>query len=357
MFVFPGQGAQWLGMGRELMATSPVFAQMMGECAQAFAPLVDWSLLDVIDGEVRDDVLNRVDVVQPALFAVMVSLAQWWRSVGVEPEAVIGHSQGEIAAAYVAGALTLHDAARVVILRAQALTAVAGHGGMASVALPAEIVRERLAGRGDLAVAAINGPTATVVSGVGEALEGFVSDLEAEGVRVRRIPVDYGSHSSQVDALQESILEVLDGITAVSAPLEFYSTVTGAVLDTTVLDAGYWFRNLRETVEFDQAVRALIDAGHTVFVEVSPHPLLALAIEESAETATTEPVVVSSLRRGEGGLDRLLAAAARLETCGAAAVAWPVVFAGRARRVGLPTYAFQHRRYWLEAGSGSGDVT
>ncbi|RMI27514.1 acyltransferase domain-containing protein, partial [Nocardia stercoris] len=272
--VFPGQGAQWVGMGVELLDTAPVFAAKIAECDAAFGELVDWSLLDVLRGGEGAPSLDRVDVVQPVLFAVMVSLAELWRSVGVKPDVVVGHSQGEIAAAYVAGALSLEDAARVVILRSKALTGLAGRGGMVSVSRPVAEVSERLAGFPDLAVAAVNGPALTVVSGAVAALEEFLAGCERDGVRARRIAVDYASHSPQVEELEESLAEALAGVTAGPSQVAFWSTVTGGLLDTAGLDAGYWFRNLRETVQFEPVVRALVADGYSVFVEASPHPLL-----------------------------------------------------------------------------------
>ncbi|MFF0533618.1 acyltransferase domain-containing protein, partial [Nocardia amikacinitolerans] len=351
VFVFPGQGAQWLGMGARLLDESVVFEQKISECAEVFAPLVEWSLIDVLRGTADPSLLDRVDVVQPALFAVMVSLAQVWRSFGVVPDAVLGHSQGEIAAACVAGALSLDDAARVVILRSRALRELSGQGGMASVLLPAAVVEQRLAGVEGLAVAAVNGPTTTVVSGPIEQLEQFVAGCEADGVQVRRIAVDYASHSPQVESLRERLLEDLGTVTARPSRIGFYSTVTGALLDTAELDAAYWFRNLRETVDFAGAVQTLLGEGHTVFVETSPHPVLTLGIEELGEQAGPHGraiVVTGSLRRDDGGLDRLLSSLAVLDVAGAG-IDWTPIFHGRgAVRVALPSYAFQRRRYWLD---------
>ncbi len=346
-FVFPGQGSQWVGMAAGLLESSPVFARRIEECAAALAPHVDWSLVDVLGDPVA---LERVDVVQPALFAVMVSLAELWRSYGVEPSAVIGHSQGEIAAACVAGALSLEDAAKVVALRSQAIRALSGRGGMVSVSLPVEALRERLATWGErLSVAAVNGPSAVVVSGDVDALEELLAACEAEEIRARRIPVDYASHCAHVEAIEGELQQTLAGIAPRSSSVPFYSTVTGGVLDTAGLDAGYWYRNLRGTVRFDETVRVLLDEGFQTFVEASAHPVLTMGIEQTAEDHGTPVAAIGSLRRGEGGLGRFLTSLAEAHV-GGIAVDWRTVFAGTgAHSVDLPTYAFQYQRYWLDA--------
>ncbi|MEN3357457.1 MAG: hypothetical protein V7637_1439 [Mycobacteriales bacterium] len=359
VFVFPGQGSQWLGMAAGLRAASPVFRRQLRACADALAPYVGWSLLDVLDGAPAGPDRERVDVVQPALFAVLVSLAELWRSFGVRPDAVVGHSQGEIAAAYVAGALSLDDAARVVALRSQVIAAeLAGRGGMLSVALPAEQVEARLSHwAGRLGVAVVNGPASTVVSGDTAALDELFADCEANGVRARRIPVDYASHSPAVEAVRDTLLDRLAGVRPVSAPVAFYSTVTACPLDTAGLDADYWYRNLRQPVRFDRAVAALAGDGHRAFIEASPHPVLTVGVQETLDgLGIGDAAVVGSLRRGEGGWDRFLTSAAAAYVAGVA-VDWPAAFAGRpARRVDLPTYPFQRQRYWLGAGRG-GDLS
>ncbi|MEV8478456.1 type I polyketide synthase [Streptomyces sp. NPDC051173] len=350
VFVFPGQGSQWVGMAAGLLEESPVFAQRIGECAAALAPFVDWSLTGILREEESEAAwLDQVDVVQPALWAVMVSLAEVWRSVGVEPAAVIGHSQGEIAAACVAGALSLQDAAKVVALRSKALRVLSGRGGMVSVSLDVEAVRERLSEWGDrLAVAAVNGPAVVVVSGDTDALEELLAGCEADGVRARRIAVDYASHCAHVEEIEEVLARDLADITPHAGTVPFYSTVTGSLLDTTDLDAGYWYRNLRRTVRFAETVDALLGDGFRLFVESSAHPVLTMGVEQAAETHDAAITAVGSLRRGEGGWQRFLTSAAEAFV-GGASVDWSTLFEGTgARRVELPTYAFQRRRYWLE---------
>ncbi|UJW29740.1 SDR family NAD(P)-dependent oxidoreductase [Saccharothrix sp. AJ9571] len=357
VFVFPGQGSQWAGMAAGLLQSSPVFAERLGECAAALSGFVEWSLVDVVRGVVGAPSLERVDVVQPVLWAVMVSLAQVWRSHGVVPSAVVGHSQGEIAAACVAGGLSLEDGARVVALRSQALTVLAGRGGMVSVAEPVEQVRERLAAWGErVSVAAVNGPSSVVVSGDPDALDELITVCEGEGVRARRIPVDYASHSVQVEQIHEKLLEVLAPVSPVSASIPMYSTVTGALIDTASLDAEYWFRNLRQTVEFEQVTRMLLADERRVFVEVSPHPVLVAGLQETIEDADVPAAAIGTLRRDDGGLDRFLLSLGEAHAHGAT-VDWETFFAGTgARRVDLPTYAFQRQRYWLDAGAPAGDA-
>ncbi|MFH8367650.1 type I polyketide synthase [Streptomyces sp. NPDC018031] len=356
VFVFPGQGSQWVGMAAELLDSSPVFAAGIDECAAALAPYTDWSLVDVLRGAPGAASLERVDVVQPALWAVMVSLAELWRSYGVEPAAVIGHSQGEIAAAAVAGALTLQDAAKVVALRARALPALSGQGGMVSVSLPQAEVAARLERwDGRLSVAAVNGPSSVVVAGEPGALTELLAACEAEDVRARRIPVDYASHSAQVERIRDEVIGALAGITPRPAAVPFYSSVTAGVIDTSVMDADYWYRNLRQTVRFDETVRLLLADGHQLFIEASAHPVLTLGIEQTAGDTGTEAAVIGSLRRDEGGLERFWLSLAEAHNAGAR-VNWRSVLAGSGgRRVPLPGYPFQRERYWLESdGTAAG---
>ncbi|MDM3973058.1 type I polyketide synthase [Mycobacterium marseillense] len=359
VFVFPGQGSQWLGMGIELLDSAPVFAQQIQACDEAFSEFVDWSLTDVLRGAAGAPGMDRVDVVQPVLFAVMVSLAELWKSVGVNPDAVIGHSQGEIAAAYIAGALSLRDAARVVTLRSKLLRSLAGPGGMLSIACSTERARELLAPYGNrVSIAAVNGRSAVVVSGDVAALDelvGFCADLE---LRTRRIDVDYASHSVEVEAIRDDLAEALSGVEPRSSRIAFFSTVTGSRLDTAGLDADYWYRNIRQTVQFDQAVRSASEHGYRTFIESSPHPALLAGIEDTANHQAgrdAEATVIPTLGRDDGGLDRFLTSAATAFVAGVG-VQWRGVLDG-AGFVELPTYAFDRRRFWLSGEGVGADAT
>ncbi|MHC3471300.1 type I polyketide synthase, partial [Streptomyces sp. 7R007] len=348
VLVFPGQGSQWAGMGAQLLHESPVFAARIAECEQALAPHVDWSLTDVLRGDGAQ--YARVDVVQPALWAVMVALAAVWEDHGVTPAAVIGHSQGEIAAACVAGALSLEDAAKIVAVRGKALRRLSGHGAMASLATGAEQAADLLADAPALTVAALNSPATTIISGPPDEVRTAVTTAQNEGIRARIIDVDYASHSPQIDEITEELADTLAGITPESAKVTFYSTVTAAPQDTSALDTAYWITNLRRPVRFADTVAALLADGYRTFIEASPHPVLTPAIEECADHTATPAVVVPTLRRDHDGPRQLIRSLAQAFTAGTP-VDWTHRFPADPppRTVPLPTYAFQRRRYWLDA--------
>ena len=264
VFVFPGQGSQWPAMGRALLAEFAVFADAIAACDAALSPHTGWSVSAVLRGDSGDGVppLDRVDVVQPVLFATAIGLAAVWRNLGVRPDAVIGHSQGEIAAAVVAGALSLEDGARIAAVRSKLVRTLAGGGGMAVVELPVDAVGGLLERDGlDLSIAVVNTPTSTVVSGT--ARQSMRSSLAAlvRGCSAVGWMSDYASHSAQMDGILGDLKEALAEVKPRAASVAMVSTVTGEALEGTELDAAYWCRNLRQPVRLGRTLDALLARG------------------------------------------------------------------------------------------------
>ncbi|MGQ0842058.1 acyltransferase domain-containing protein, partial [Actinokineospora sp.] len=352
VFVFPGQGSQWVGMGVALMAQEPVFADAVRECDHALRSLTGWSVADVLTG---DDPTwpARADVVQPALFTMGVALAALWNSHGVRPDAVVGHSQGEIVAAVVAGALTLEQGALVAVARSEAVRDLAPPGAMALVESPHEALSALIAESGaEVSVAAVNTAGSTVVSGDPSEVDRLCALLTDQGVYNRKVNVDYASHSAHMDAL---IPVLTERFAALGAPAEarvpVYSTLLGTKITGTELTGEYWCRNLREPVRFDQALGRLLADGHTTFIEISPHPILSMPLTDGAGP---DGVVISSLARDSGGYDRFLTNLATLHSHGHE-IDWSVAVPAAAA-VALPTYPFQRQRFWTEPARAATDL-
>ncbi|QIS18214.1 type I polyketide synthase [Nocardia terpenica] len=341
-FVFPGQGGQWVGMGAELLAAGGVFAERLTECSAA---VVAAGGPDVVDVLARNGDLDDVAVVQPVSWAVMVALAAVWESVGVVPSVVVGHSQGEIAAAVVSGALSVADGARIVVSRSTALRSLAGSGAMASIGEPEERALARIARCGvesEVGVAVVNSPGSVVVSGPVRAVQAVVDSASGDEVRARVLPVDYASHSPMVEGLE------FESVETATPRVRWLSTVDCAWV-TAGLPREYWARNLRLPVRFGEAVSLLVVNGFRHFVEMSAHPTLVGAVQEVAESAATDEVaVVGSLRRDEGGRDRLLESFAQAWAFGMA-VDWTRTAAAPGPLPAVvPTYPFHRTRYWPE---------
>jgi phthiocerol/phenolphthiocerol synthesis type-I polyketide synthase C len=348
-FVFPGQGAQWLGMGRDLLAHDPKFAAVIGRCAAALAPHVDWDLVACLAGDASNAWMNRVDMLQPVLWAMSVALAERWRDAGIEPDVVVGHSQGEIAAATVAGVLSYDDAARVVAQRSRILRGASGQGLMLAVELDATAARAALAGFEDrVSLAAHNGPTSCVLSGDAEAVSMLHEILEADGTFCRLVKVDYASHSHHMDELTAEVAAALDGISPVAARTTLVSTVVARPLAGPEMDARYWAHNLRAPVQFADVMAQLLDDDVSHVIEISPHPVLVPALEQLAAQRPEPARVLSTLRRDAASPHDLAHAMARAFVAGLAP------FANLSKRVSiaLPGYPWQREAYWVAPGRG-----
>ena len=346
-FVFSGQGGQWLGMGRHLMEQEPIFRAILERCEAAFQPLTDWSLLAELNAREEQSRLDEINVIQPTIFAIQIALAELWRSWGINPDAVIGHSMGEVAAAYVAGVLSLEDAARVICHRSQLMKRVSGQGAMALVELPyseAEQIVIDSEFANHLGVAVSNGPTSTVLSGDPVALQAVVDQLEGQGVFCRFVKVDVAAHSPHMDALRPLLVDALQGLKTQPSDVPVFSTVTGEQLDSDQFDADYWGQNLRQPVRFAMAVENALDEGFNTFIEFSPHPVLLSAIERGYGDKATL-ITLPSMRRDEDERSTLLASLGILYASGYE-VDWNRLYPDGGNLVSLPAYPWQKERFW-----------
>ncbi|MGQ4806992.1 Mycocerosic acid synthase-like polyketide synthase [Candidatus Entotheonellaceae bacterium PAL068K] len=348
VFVFSGQGSQWLGMGRQLFDQEPVFRESMERCEQALQPHVDWSVLTQLTADAAASQLHRIDVIQPTLFALQVSLAALWRAWGITPDAVVGHSMGEVAATHVAGALSLADAARIICRRSRLLGGASGQGAMAVVELSFEQAQEALKGYEDsVSIAVSNSARSTVLSGDPRALEALLQQFESQEVFCRWVKVDVASHSPQMDPLRAELLQALEGLKPTQAAVPMYSTVTGQSIDGRQLDAPYWVRNLRQPVLFATVIQRLLGDGHEMFMEISAHPILMPAVQQGLQEGGHAGTVLPSLRRDADERASLLASLGTLYTQGYA-IDWSRLYASGGQCVRLPAYPWQRQRFWLD---------
>jgi acyl transferase domain-containing protein/acyl carrier protein len=347
-FVFHGQGAQWLGMGRELLKGSPVFRRSVEECDALFRRLATWSLMDELTADASRSRLDETEITQSTLFAVQVALASLWRSWGVVPDAVVGHSVGEVAAAYTAGVLSLRDAVRVVFQRGRLMQRVSGEGRMAAVELPLAEAERVVAGYGgQLSVAAVNSPRTVVLSGEAAALEDVLDSLRRMDVFVSHLRVNCAFHSRQMEPFRERLVESLSGLEPQPAIIPIVSTVTGEYGDGQDFDAVYWGRNLVEMVRFADAVEALAEDEHSIFLEIGPHQILSRDIERCFSQRGEQGIALASLRRHREERATMLASLGALYVSGYP-VDWSQLYPRAGRCVGLPSYPWQRKRYWMK---------
>ncbi|MFE5584777.1 SDR family NAD(P)-dependent oxidoreductase [Kitasatospora sp. NPDC056531] len=347
-FVFPGQGSQWSGMGRELHRDSPLFKEIIDRCHAALAPHTDWDLTAIFSGAADEEWTTRIDMLQPTLWAMSLGLAELWRASGVEPDVVLGHSQGEITAATLAGILSYEDAALVMARRSAIARRTSGHGRMLAVDLDRESALAALEGFEDsVSLAVHNGPNSCVLSGEKDSVLMLQELLEADGTYCRLVNVDYASHSPQMDPLHDDLLAALAPARPRAAAVDLMSTVRVRRLDGPEMDAAYWVENLRSPVQFADAMGALLDDGVTHVVEISPHPVLTPAIEQLTAGRAEPVAVLPTLRRNHGSTDQLALALARAYTAGLE----PFRELPRTAVPAMPGYPMRRESHWVPARS------
>jgi acyl transferase domain-containing protein len=352
VFVYPGQGSQYHGMCRRLIAQSSVFKASLERCASALEPYCNWSLLSQLTAAEKGPREDEIDVVQPLLFSIQIALSTLWRAFGVEPDAVVGHSMGEVAAACVCGALTIEEGAKVITTRSQLMKRTSGFGSMALVELPLAKATEEIAGmENELSAAVCNSPRSTVLSGTPQAIDVILQRFENRGIFCRRINVDVASHSPQMDQARQELIERLRGLRPKLENIPIYSTVAGESMCGQGFDESYWGDNLRKPVLFSNAVTRLLANEHTVFIEMSPHPILLRAIEETAaETKTSADsfcLTLASLTRDTDNAETLLASLGALYETGYP-VDWKRFCSKPKLWLKLPSYPWQRKRYWFD---------
>lgn len=348
VFVFSGQGSQWLGMGQTLLRDEPIFHATIDQCNQAMHPYITWSLFDVLSsitdaGDTRLE--EHIDVIQPTIFAIQIALAALWRSWGIEPDAVIGHSMGEVAAAYIAGIHNLADACRIICRRSALLRQKSDQGAMLSVELSLDQARDAIADYATcVSIAVSNSLTSTVLSGDKTALIKISTMLEQHNVFCRFIKVNVASHSPQMDSLRDELLHELVDIHPSTARHPMYSTVVGGTEEIPILDADYWMRNLRAPVLFAQTIQKLLNENYTHFLEISPHPILLNALQQSINEHAHTAHVLETLHRGEEERTTMLKSLAQLYTAGFL-IAWDSFYSTQ-NCIQLPQYAWQQEYFW-----------
>lgn len=348
-FIYSGNGAQWLGMGRALLAESPRFAEILAEIDAAMQPEAQFSILEEIQAKDEDSKLHDTTVAQPLIFAIQVAITTLLEESGIKPSAVAGHSVGEIAAAWAAGILTLAQAISVICARSQAQGLTLGMGRMAAVGMSASAIKEVMDELGitsEVEIAGINSPDNVTLSGNLESLLRIQAIVESKRIFFRLLDLDYAFHSKQMDSIRTDLAKRLASLPAPQpGEITFVSTVTGNVLDGTVLDADYWWRNVREPVRFADAITRIAELGCRLFVEIGPHAILQRYVTESLSAVNIQGRFIPTLRRNDDGLQRIEEAAARLHLLAEQSLL-STYFPHQGRRVRLPNYPWQKERHW-----------
>ncbi|MFF8654376.1 SDR family NAD(P)-dependent oxidoreductase [Streptomyces huasconensis] len=345
-FVFSGNGSQWPGMAADLLTESAAFRAAVEEVDAALAPRLGWSVTDELSAPAERSRLTLTEVAQPLLFAVQVGLVRMLRDQGVVPHGVFGHSVGEVAAAHVAGALDLDQAAHVIVARSRTQAATAGTGRMAAVALPADEAAKEAAVFPGVEVAAVNSGQDVTAAGPTDVLRAFLAELTRKGVTCKELDLDYAFHSAAMDPIERPLRQELSQLRPGTARLPLYSAVTGDRIEGPALDASYWWRNVREPVLFAGATEKALEDGADILVEIGPHPVLGAYLHRVARSRTRDTVAVTpTLRRDASGPEAVDHTVTTLMAQGAE-VEWSVHFPRQGRVADLPAYPWQRERHW-----------
>jgi acyl transferase domain-containing protein/NADPH:quinone reductase-like Zn-dependent oxidoreductase/acyl carrier protein len=358
VFLFSGNGAQWAGMGKRLVAESDVFRDAVQAVDRRFRAHADFSLLEAFGREDLSQLLEATEHAQPLLFAVQVGITELLATWGITPTAVLGHSVGEIAAAWACGALSLEQAVEVVFHRSAYQAPTRGAGAMTAVALDESAALELLAAfpaGARLALAAVNSPVSVTIAGAREDLDQLEARLRAQETDFRRLALDYAFHSPAMDGLEQGLMRSLAGLTAGAQRFPFYSAVTGEPLPSEALDAAYWWRNIREPVQFSRAMQHLIGGGASVFLEVGPQPVLRAYVSECLQSNSAQGRAIPTMMRSGDGLEALMEKAFQVLVAGGAADL-SRLFPTKGRMVDLPQYAWQRERHWHASTSEAYDL-
>ncbi len=348
-FVFTGNGCQWQGMGQSLYQDNAIFKNAFNSVDQILNSIApDYSLTEALMQDEENSSLERTEVAQPLLFAIQVAIASVLETYGIEPEAVLGHSVGEVAAAWASGALSLEQATHVIYFRSQAQALTAGQGRMAAIGVSRELLTELLTqidGVDSIEVAGENSPNALTIAGDLDDIERLGALLSSQGKFYRLLDLNYAFHSRKMNPIEDSVKTNLKSLTPLKESSSFISTVTGAPLSGTELGAEYWWKNIRHPVLFGKAIEHLIDDGYNVFVEIGPHPILRSYINESLKNKGTHGQALETLKRKQDSQKRLHTNALRIILSGCK-IDEHKLFPVEGKHVELPSYPWQKERYW-----------
>ncbi len=352
VFVFSGQGPQWWGMGRELLEKEPLFKHHVEKIAKLLSKHADWSLIEELTKDEENSRISDTNISQPSIFAIQIALYEMWKDMGIEPKAVIGHSIGEVAAGYVSGALTLEQAVLLIFHRSRVQFKATDKGRMLAVGISHEEAKKLIKGKEDrVSVGAVNGPSMVALSGNTDVIEEIAEELDKKDIFHRLLVVNVPFHSHHMEPLKDELLSSLGKFKTKPTRIPFYSTVEGRIVKGEDLTSAYWFRNVREPVLFTKAIEAQINDGFDTFIELGPHPIHAIGINDLLNSNKKKGLVIPSIRRKESEKRVFLSSVGTLHTWGCK-VNWKKFYGEGHAKVELPRYPWQKESYWIETEEG-----